>query len=398
MDFTSLNNDAPTTYSNLTYDMLYETFYEFEYPVVSIFMGGTEVNSTQKDTVINDVKVELSAGYEASIATFRLYNVFDSEEGDFRFDDLKTQVLLGNAIEILMGYAGAIETVFVGFASSVAFGYEARNLPYIEVTAMDIKGLMMGGSYAASCKAEYYSAAVEEIFQRTGYQKLKESGGVVGYQVDQTPDAPSGSGEKKETDYTIELVSESDYEFVVRAGKKFNFDFFVDRGMTIFRKAKSDTTTLATLNIGQGLVTFHIEYSLTGVVGEVEARAMDVGTGKLISSTDSFPASGKAISSGGKAKALVGSGKKVYIDSTINSTTQAEARAEALKEKMSYRLGHIEGECVGMPVIVPGRFIKISGMGVPVDNDFYLTQVTHQYTSDRGYVTTIEGCTNSVST
>lgn len=390
--------NSPVTYSDLTYDRMKSTFYDFVHPVAYIDMGGKEINTSEEDIIINDIKVELSAGYEASVATFRLYNVYDADEFNFKFDELKTQVLMGNSVKIQMGYLGAIETVFVGFATSVAFGYESGKLPYIEVSAMDIKGLMMGGCYASSCKADYYSAAVEEIFQRTGYQKLKETGGVVGYQVEKTPDAPTGSGEKKETDYTIELVSESDYEFVVRAAKKFNFDFFVDRGMTIFRKAKSDNTNLATLGVGKGLISFHVEYSLTSVVGTVEARAMDVGAGKVISSTTTFPASGAAISSGGKAKALVGNGKKVYIDSTIHSKTHADARADALKEKMSYRLGHFDGECIGLPVVVPGRFIKITGLGVPADNDFYLTDVTHRYNNHTGYTMLLQGCSNAVKT
>ena len=40
------------------------------------------------------------------------------------------------------------------------------------------------------------------------------------------------------TDKTVEMVAESDYEFVVKAAKKYNYEFFVSGGNVYFRKAK----------------------------------------------------------------------------------------------------------------------------------------------------------------
>ena len=428
----------PATNSNLTYDKLRSQYYDFTFPLAEVSLGGRVFNSDSGDMIVNDIHVELSAGFEASVASFRISNVYDGDTG-FRFEQVKSQVLLGNSMSIKLGYLGHLETVFVGFVAGVTFGYEPGRMAYIEVTGMDIKGLLMGNTYAAQCTARTYSGAVKEVLERTGYKSLVSAGGVTAIEVDDTPDAQAagasgsaagigdvtsasgvtdaagitgatsaagitgGTGitggiQQKESAYTVELVSESDYEFVVKAAKKFNYEFFVDRGLVLFRKAKKETSTLATLGSGSGIESFQVEYSITGIVGEIEARAMDPGEGRVITAKDTYPGATGAISTSSKAKSLVGSGKKVYIDPTIDSAAQAEARVASLKEKMSYRLGSLEADCVGIPELVPGRFIRLSGLGTPVDNDFYLTTVVHTFTSDGGFKTRIVGQANKVDT
>jgi len=375
----------------LSYQDLQNKYLDFNHPRAVVYLGDKMFSNTGDDMLLNDIHVELTSGFEASVASFRIYDVYNTKTGKFRFDDMKKQVMMGNSVTITMGYLDKFETVFVGFVSGVAFGYELESLPYIEVTAMDVKGVMMGGNYANQLKATTYSAAVKEILNRTGEGKLKQLGGITDIAVSNTPDAELslGGGVKKSSPITVELVNESDYEFVVRAAKRYNFEFFVDRGKVLFRPAKQDTSVLMEIGAGRGLQTFHIQYSITGVVGKIEARAMDPGKGEAISASSRF---NNTISTANKAKQLVGRGTRVYVDASISSKEEAESRVAALMEQMSYRLGSLEARCVGIPDMVPGRFIKVSGMGAPVDNQFYLTSVTHDFTSETGFSTQIQGC------
>ena len=379
----------------LTYQSLQNKYLDFGHPRATVLLGGTTFSTKNDDVLLSDIHVEVTSGYEASVASFRLYDVFESDTGKFKYDQVKKQVVMGNSVTIQLGYISAMETVFVGFISGVAFGYEPEGLPYIEVTAMDVKGIMMGGTYANQLTATTYSAAVKEVLERTGKGTLQQMGGVTDIAVTNTPDAGglgslgAGSAAKKSSPITIEMVNESDYEFVVRAAKRYNYEFFVDRGKILFRPAKNDTSVLMKLGVRAGIQTFHIQYSITGVVGAIEARAMDPGKGEVISANSKF---NNTISTGSKAKNLVGKGAKVYLDASITSKEEAESRVSALMEQMSYRLGSLEADCVGIPDLVPGRFIEISGMGAPVDNQFYLTSVTHDFDSDNGFRTHIEGC------
>lgn len=388
-----------------TYKDLQDKYADFAHPRARVLLGDTPFDSVSTKMAVNDIHVEVTSGYEASVASFRLYDSYDPSTGKFFYEKVKKQVLMGNSVTVQLGYLNRLETVFVGFISGVAFGFEPGGLPYIEINAMDVKGLMMGGSYATSLTATTYSAAVKEVLDRTGEGRLKQMGGITETEISNTPDAggaagvpgsaTAGGSSSKSSPISVEMVSESDYEFVVRAAKRYNYEFFVDRGKVLFRPAKSDTSLLTKMGTRTGLRGFHIEYSITGVVGKIEARAMDPGKGEVITAKSSF---NNTISTASKAKQLVGKGAKVYLDASITSKEEAEARVASLMEQMSYRLGSLEGDCVGMPDLVPGRFIEVTGMGVPVDNQFYLTTVTHDFTSDGGYRTHIEGCAAQIKT
>lgn len=387
-----------------TYKDLQDKYVDFAHPRAQVLLGDTPFDSVSAGMAVNDIHVEVTSGYEASVASFRLYDSYDPSTGKFFYEKVKDQVLMGNSVTVRLGYLDRLETVFVGFVSGVAFGFEPGGLPYIEINAMDVKGLMMGGSYATSLKATTYSAAVKEVLERTGEGRLQQMGGITAAEITNTPDAGGGAagvpgasagGPPKSTPLSVEMVSESDYEFVVRAAKRYNYEFFVDRGKVLFRPAKSDTSLLIKMGTRTGLRGFHIQYSITGVVGKIEARAMDPGKGEVISAGSSF---NNTLSTASKAKQLVGKGAKVYLDASITSKEEAEARVSSLMEQMSYRLGSLEADCVGIPDLVPGRFVEVTGLGVPVDNQFYLTAVTHDFTSDGGYRTHIEGCAAQIKT
>jgi phage protein D len=207
---------------------------------------------------------------------------------------------------------------------------------------------------------------------------LQDGSAIASIAVSDTPDKEGG--DRGASSYTIEMSSESDYEFVVKAAKKFNYEFFTDRGKVYFRKAKSGSETLPDLGIENGLINFDIGYSITGLAETIEARSVDAGTGKIISSKKKFT---NNISLGNYAKKLIAKSRHVYIDPTIVSKRHADARADSLLETMSYRLGALNCDCIGLPEMQPGRFLKITGLGAPAENRFYITNVTHTVSADR---------------
>jgi hypothetical protein len=374
------------------FETLKKKYKDFYFPQALIELGGKEFKDKNGQMAVNDIDIELTSGYEASVATFRVYGVYRQESGKFEYDEIKKYVVLGNALTIKLGYAGTLETVFTGFVAGVNFVFSTGGMPYVEVTGMDVKGVMMSGSYAEQLVATSYGEAVREILRKTAYERLQDSSAITGVSVSDTPDKETG-GNRGASSYTIEMSSESDYEFVVKAAKKFNFEFFTDRGKVYFRKAKSNAESLPTLSIKDGLVNFDIGYSITGVAETIEARSVDAGTGKIISSKLKFT---NNLSVGSSAKKLISKSRHVYIDPTIVSKQHADARAASLLETMSYRLGSLNCDCVGLPELRPGRFLKIEGLGAPADNKFYITGVTHSISADTGYRTKLTGCANEV--
>ena len=386
--------------SQLTFDGLKKTYKEFSSPQAALFFGGEAFQNTG-NFVIDDIYVELTSDFEASVATFRIYHIYDQSVSAFRYSEIKAQVCMGNTLDIVLGYLGVGETVFHGFIAGIDFHFDASGSPYIEVTGMDIKGIMMASCYSQQISAATYSAAVEQIFARSVYSSLMQG---MQLKVTATPDGGGAgtlngglggfSGNKAGggtvSAYTVEMVAESDYEFVVKAAKRFNYEFFADKQIIYFRPAKSDTSVQAELAAGAGIMDFSVGYSVTGLVGEIETRSVDAGTGKLVRSNQKL-AQDMSIES--KARALVHSSQKIYIDASIQSQQEADARAASLYEQMSYRLGSFEATCIGIPDLSPGRFLSVKGMGEPADNRFYITTVIHQFSSDEGYRTKLFGKT-----
>jgi hypothetical protein len=371
------------------FDALRKKYQDFYFPQALIELGGQEFKDKNAKLAVNDISVELTSGYEASVANFRIYGVYQQESGKFEYEDLKKKVLLGNALTVKLGYLGALETVFTGFVAGVNFVFSTGDMPYVEVTGMDVKGVMMSGSYAEQLTATSYGEAVREILRKTAYERLQEGSAITGISVSDTPDKTANDGGA----YTVEMSSESDYEFVVKAAKKFNYEFFTDCGKVYFRAAKSGAAALPDLSVENGLLTFDIGYGITGIAEKVETRSVDAGTGKNISSQKKFT---NNLSLGNHAKKLISGSRHVYIDPTIVSQQHADARAASLLETMSYRLGSLNCECIGLPEFRPGRFLNVTGLGSPADNKFYITGATHTISADVGYRTKLIGCADSV--
>ena len=497
-----------------TYDQLREEYDSFHIPTVKIVVKGKDIGEDKNGLAVSDIEVEITCGFEASIATFWIYNCFMN--GSFQFDKIKKYVAIGSDVVISIGYASAVREVFRGFISKVSFAYRREDVPGVEVTAMDVKGIMMSGTYSKQLKATTWSDAVAEIMENTAYSKLQSNEIIKKLEISETPDkkeasalgglpgldaipgldavpgldaipgvsdlansaldaakstaenaaksAASGlasaaadaamnaansltggaAGAALEaaggvagvanaasqamdaankaadaakdaskalnslskatgaipgvpgvpgvpgtaTDKTIEMVCESDYEFVVKAAKKFNYEFFTNAGTVYFRPAKDYKDILMEIEPNPLLRSFEVDYDITGLVGKVEVRSTDVGKASAISSSKSL---NNKISQGNMAKPLVKDTKKVYIDPTVSSKKDAQYRAEYLAEDISYRFGTLEAELMGLPELVPGRFIKLKGLGTAVSNTFYLVTVRHIMTGEGEFITKITG-------
>ena len=79
----------------------------------------------------------------------------------------------------------------------------------------------------------------------------------------------------------------------------------------------------------------------------------------------------------------------VYIDPTADSKKEAGYRAEYLAEDVAFRFGTLEAELIGLPDLVPGRYIKLVNMGDPVNNLFYIMSVKHTMNAEQGFSTRI---------
>lgn len=371
------------------YEDLKKIYHDFEHPVAVLKIGDKNFADNKKAWILNDIEVELTCGFEASIANFCIYNVFSKYTSTFEFDDLKKYIQLGQKTEISLGYLDQTRTVFIGVITRVEFVYENEEQPYVRVTAMDVKGIMMACGFAKQLKAENYSDAVKEIFTRAAYNKMQQYG-MLSLEIDDTPDKQAS---EKDAAKTIEVLNESDYEFVVRAAKRYNFEFFAHCDMVYFRKAKKNKEVLMELSPGTGLLGFNIGYDITGLVEEVEVRGMDIGKAKVIQAKEKIK---NKISTGSHAKALLKGSLKVHTDPSVTSKAEAQNRAEFLAEQIAYRFGSIDCKSIGLPELAPGRYVRIAALGTAAENLFYIQTVRHMICPGEGFRTYLEGKTCAI--
>lgn len=377
--------------ASFSYSELKTKYEEFAHPLAVVEINGKDISKNQSGFQVSDMEVELTSGFEAAVASFSIYGAYDRTACEFRFAELKPYIFMGSSVVISMGYGVYVREVFRGFISRVNFSFHEGDMPAVEITAMDVKGIMMAGNYSRQLKATSFSEGVREILQKTAYTKLQSSSIITKMDIADTPDKNSLGGTSqgsKASDKTIEMVCESDYEFVVKAAKRYNYEFFSVGGTVYFRKAKYNKEILIEAGPGDGLRGFDVGYDFTGIVEKVEVRGMDVGKSKLISATQKM---NNKLSQGNKAKPLVSKSQKVYIDATVSSKEEAQYRAEYLAEDIAYRLGTLEAEFIGLPELIPGRFLKLKGLGTAVSNTFYLVQVRHVMDSERGFITKVTG-------
>ena len=376
-----------------TFDELKEKYDNFSHPIVSLTVNGKDFSNNKYELVLSDIEVELTSGYEASIVNYTIYNTFDQQESKFRIKEAKSYILLGSSVELALGYSDKALCIFSGFISKVNFVYPENGIPGIRVTAMDVKGIMMANNYSRQLTATSYGEAVKEILNKNAYSNMNSKDIIKSLNISDTPDKRQAAGSdmaggssQNAKDRTIEMVCESDYEFVIKAAKKYNYEFFSEAGHVYFRKAKSNKETLIELSPATGLRSLDVEYDLTGLVESVQTRGMDTGKAKVITGKKKFS---NKISIGNKAKPYIKKSEKIYIDPTITSQQEADSRAESILEEISYRFGTLECDCIGMPEILPGHFIRLTSIGEPPENEFYVVNVRHTINDHRGFETTI---------
>ncbi len=375
------------TYS---YTDLKDRYDDFHHPVIVLTVNGKDFAKNEHGFVVSDIEVELTSGFEASIASFCLYDTFDMDNSCYRINDAKPYIMLGSSVEIALGYEKQAQVVFCGYIARVNFFYAAGDMPGIRITAMDVKGAMMANNYSKQLVSRSYGEAVREILSKNTYATMASTDVIKQIIVSDTPDKNQS---QRAFDRTIEMVAESDYEFTVKAAKRYNYEFFTECGNIYFRPAKYNAETVMEMGPGEGLRLFDVEYDITGLVETVEARGTDVGKAALIRAQKTLR--GK-VSIGNKAKKFIKKSSKVYLDASISSKEEAENRVKSLVEEISYRLGTLECECIGIPELLPGKFFVLKAMGTPPENQFYLYRVVHKMNQEDGFVTKLYGKAMSI--
>ncbi|CAG9710141.1 phage late control D family protein [Clostridium neonatale] len=334
----------------------------FMVPSYDISIDGTSI--TKDKLIISEIKVELSTKDKAGIGIFKIKDCYDYQKKGFK-KEITSKIKLGKKVDILLGYSGKNTVIFKGYIESI--NYEFNDSQDITVVCMDaIHILMQNFAIEQKGKDKALSVLVTEILNKQkGFISESDVGNIssTGMQVAQNV---------------------SDYDFIRKIASENGFEFFIIAGKAYFRKAQKLKTPITTITYGESVLSFEREVKYKNV--KIIALGKDDNNKKTTKGVAVGKTKGTNI-----ANAFVSN--KIIISGNLNTDDKAKKRAEVEVEKIISEAYYSKLQCIGIPEIMPGRYIELKDFDSEIDNQYYITKVCHEFTPGE-YVVTLNLSTN----
>ena len=346
------------------YEKLETQYKNFRAPALSIVVGGTDL--IKKGIPVQSVEAVLSLDGTSSVSVV-FVDCYDVKNGSFN-STLKSAAVLGKTVELSLGYQSSLQKVFKGYLSNVRVIASSESGFSMEFVALDARRLMMvGNNHTRQFKIRNYSDAVSEILK--AYSKLC---------------SPSIDATSDNMENGLIWQNGSDYDFITQeliGTGKADREFFIAVDKAYFRKEKCVTSPVITLSPGRGLVSFTRDAEYLNQT--IEVIGFDPASDKTISGKT------KAASTDQMTSAISGPGEWFITDPSCMNASAASSRTaviarHALDESQKAEIG-----CIGLPEIIPGRFVGIDRVDSIVNKKYYVTKVTHRFDYS-GFTTTLE--------
>jgi len=346
----------------------------FSAPAVEITVGSTKL-MTNKDLDLVEVEIDLTSGYEASGCVFIIAGAYDVEQTDFSSDISYIQI--GEKVEASIGYV-RMESVFNGYINRIDYNYGMDDEKFeIRVECIDVKGLLMKRR-----RLEFFTEKSADAVVKKILSEAPVSSYLSGKEIDTCP--------KEEIPLRSHMMT--DYELIIEQASKQGFEFFVIQGKVYFRKKQKVTSTLMKLSPQNGIIGAKFSVSGQQLVKKIEVRSIDESNGKQIKGEATI--SGK-FSKGSSGNMMLGNSTQVFYEPGVKDANEAKNRAEARVNAIAEQFGELECQCVGIPELVPGRFIEIEKLSSQADRKYYIQQVKHVI-DESGYRTYFKAGVNSL--
>ena len=339
------------------YADLVKKYGQFRVPAAKLKVDGSELKNVGVDNI--SVTLSLEA---ASAVTFTVLGAYDAKKSGFR-SDVKSKLKLGAKVSLSLGYGSSLTEVFQGFISGV--GVNFSGIPTLSITAMDARRLMMEGTSREEVHVvTTYSAAFQEVIKR--YSAL----------------CPKTQVDATDSNEITQIVQRtSDYDFIVgNLTKKANREFFILGDTAYFREERKVKKPVVKLTWGESIISFSRNSLYQNL--KITVIGFDPENKKTITAQVTEKAE--------EAQKAVGAQHETVIsDPDAQEVAKAKKRAEkeALERKRKAQSGSVD--CIGLPELVPGRFVSLAGLDSDLNNDYYIREVRHEFSSD-GFTTRME--------
>lgn len=358
-----------------TYQQLKSKYQDFRAPTVRLVVDGTDLTENLK-TRLSRVVADLTCGYAASGISFDVVGEYDYEQTAFSAKGAAKVLQLGARVELQLGYIRT-ETVFSGLIAEVRYEFEEDDAPYLHVECMDAKCLLMKMQRLEIRSEKKIAPLVNALL---GAQPVSTY--LTGREVSLQ------EAEREPQPFTME----SDYDFLVRQAQYTGCEFFIFAGKAYFRQPPTSSSPIMTLEPRQGISRASLSLRGTPLVRKVTVVGVDPTSDESVSGSAS--AQGSFGQGAGPNRMLSGT-ERTYFDPRAASAKDAADRAKVLMSGIQQQFGQLSCRCVGLPELVPGRWIKIKGLLPEANTGFYIVNVRHVY-SQNGFTTTFDARISSL--
>lgn len=333
--------------STTTYQKLVSQYGNFVVPAMKIKVNGQDT-ITSMNLHVAELSVVVSvkaAGY----AVIKIDSGYDYEKTAFQ-SNMKDKFKPGTVVSVEIGYLSHTECIFKGYVAMV--GVELSDTRYFVVTLMDARRLMItSGKKHILHDVKNYSDAFQAVIGN--YSKLCTA------KIDATKD---------QLEQPVSQIS-SDYDFITKElARKGKREFFIFADKAYYRKLDESTSPVMTLKYGRELYELKVDYEY--VDAKIKVLGYDQGKEESIS----FEKPVKSILA---QTSIMTTPEYVVVDGDADTKEKAQNRAEFLARQEWMRTCTGRGKTIGIPELVPGRYVAIEGVDPMVNKKYYLTEVKH---------------------
>ncbi len=336
------------------FEKLEAQYKNFGAPALSLTVGGTDL--VKKGIPVESVEAVLSLDSASSVRVV-FTDCYDTKNGSFN-STLKSAAVLGKTVELFLGYQSSLQKVFKGFLSNVRISADADRGYTMEFVALDARRLMMiGNNHTRQFQIKNYSDAVSQILKT--YAKLC---------------SPKVDATSENMENGLIWQNGSDYDFIVKeliGTGRADREFFIAVDTVYFRKVKSVSAPVITLRPGRGLVSLERDASYLNQTFEV--IGYDPKNDQAVSGKT------KAASTDQMTSAISGPGEWFITDPACPSASAASGRSGVLARQALDGSQKAEIGCIGLPEMIPGRFVSIDRVDSMANKKYYITKVTHRF-------------------
>ncbi len=294
----------------------------------------------------------------------------ESQQEEIPWIDDQNLFGIGHAVEVKLGYAGALKTLLVGEITGLEPEFRNNSLPSLIVRGYDRRHRLLRGRQTRTFVEKKDSAIAETIANEAGLTPQVEDSAVV-------------------HDYVLQ-ANQTDLEFLQERAKRIQYEVVVEDKTLFFRPVGNANSDSLTLSFKDDLLEFYPRLSSMRQLSEVTVRGWNPKEKKQIlgqaKTGDEVALMGGEKSGAQLISSAFGAANGRVSDRPVMQQAEADQMAKALFNKAALGLITGEGVCRGRTDLRSGKVIKINGVGKRFSGQYYVTCAVHRY-SPRGYFT-----------